>query len=598
MAVSAPSAIHEDVQFKGYDPQVVRGLVTFVKPYWRPLLFSLFLMAITSAASVAGPYLVKLAVDEGIEAGSLPTLRNLVLIYLTIAILQWSAIYGRVFIMSRVGQSIIYDIRSQLFHHLQRLSLSFFSHYSVGRIIVRVINDVSVLREFITWAMLAIARDLFVLIGIVFTMVRMNPRLSLLTFSVIPLIIFMTRLFRNRAREYYRETRKAISWVNSVLAENINGLRVVQAFSREDRNYAYFREVVNRNNLDVNLKAARLAAFFFPGVDFLGITAMALVVWLGGSAVLGEQISPGTLIAFVLYINRFFDPIRDLSRRFDSFQSTMASGERILNLLNSSIEVRDTPDAIEMPTIRGEIRFQNVSFHYSDDPAPVLRHIDLVIPAGQTVALVGKTGAGKSTLIKLVARFHDPTEGIVRIDGYDLREVTQQSLRRQFGIVLQDPFLFSGTVRENIRFGRLNASDEEVENAAKAVGADEFIRQLPQGYNTPVEEGGAILSVGQRQLISFARALLADPRILILDEATSSVDTQTERMIQAALSRLLNGRTSLIIAHRLSTITNADRILVIENGQIIEDGTHTELMQKRGIYCNLYSLRFEDEAPN
>lgn len=598
MAVSAPSAIHEDVQFKGYDPQVVRGLVTFVKPYWRPLLFSLFLMAITSAASVAGPYLVKLAVDEGIEAGSLPTLRNLVLIYLTIAILQWSAIYGRVFIMSRVGQSIIYDIRSQLFHHLQRLSLSFFSHYSVGRIIVRVINDVSVLREFITWAMLAIARDLFVLIGIVFTMVRMNPRLSLLTFSVIPLIIFITRLFRNRAREYYRETRKAISWVNSVLAENINGLRVVQAFSREDRNYAYFREVVNRNNLDVNLKAARLAAFFFPGVDFLGITAMALVVWLGGSAVLGEQISPGTLIAFVLYINRFFDPIRDLSRRFDSFQSTMASGERILNLLNSSIEVRDTPDAIEMPTIRGEIRFQNVSFHYSDDPAPVLRHIDLVIPAGQTVALVGKTGAGKSTLIKLVARFHDPTEGVVRIDGYDLREVTQQSLRRQFGIVLQDPFLFSGTVRENIRFGRLNASDEEVETAAKAVGADEFIRQLPQGYDTPVEEGGAILSVGQRQLISFARALLADPRILILDEATSSVDTQTERMIQAALSRLLIGRTSLIIAHRLSTITNADRILVIENGQIIEDGTHSELMQKRGVYYNLYSLRFEDESPN
>lgn len=595
MAVTAPSTVHEDIQFKGYDPQVIRGLMAFVQPYWKPLLFSLLLMAITSAASVAGPYLVKLAVDEGIDAGSLPRLRNLVLIYLAIAVVQWAAIYGRVFIMSRIGQSIIYDIRSQLFHHLQRLSLSFFSHYSVGRIIVRVINDVSVLREFITWAMLAIARDLFVLIGIIFTMLSMNPRLSLLTFSVIPLIILITRLFRSRAREYYRETRKAISWVNSVLAENINGLRVVQAFSREDRNFAYFRDVVNRNNLDVNLKAARLAALFFPGVDFLGITAMALVVWLGGSAVLGEQLSPGTLVAFVLYINRFFDPIRDLSRRFDSFQSTMASGERILNLLNTPIEVEDAPDAVEMPPIRGEIRFQNVSFHYSDDPTPVLSHIDLLIPAGQTVALVGKTGAGKSTFIKLVARFHDPTEGVVRIDGYDLREVTQQSLRRQFGIVLQDPFLFSGTVRENIRFGRLNASDEEVEAAARAVGADEFIRQLPQGYDTPVEEGGAILSVGQRQLISFARALLADPRILILDEATSSVDTQTERIIQAGLSRLLDGRTSLIIAHRLSTITNADRILVIENGQIIEDGTHSELIQKRGVYYHLYRLRFEDE---
>lgn len=595
MAVTAPSTIHEDVQFKGYDPQVIRGLLNFVKPYWKPLLISLLLMAITSAASVAGPYLVKLAVDEGVDGQSLPTLRNIVLLYLTIATLQWSAIYGRVFIMSRLGQSIIFDVRSKLFHQLQRLSLSFFSHYSVGRIIVRVVNDVNVLREFITWAMLAIARDLFVLIGIVITMFSMNPRLSLLTFSVIPLIILSTRLFRERAREYYRETRKAISWVNSVLAENINGLRVVQAFSREDKNYFYFRDVVNRNNLDVNLKAARLAALFFPSVDFLGITAMALVIWLGGSAVLGEQISPGTLVAFVLYINRFFDPIRDLSRRFDTFQSTMASGERILNLLNTPIEVQDASDAIEMPPIRGEIRFENVSFHYSDDPTPVLRNIDLTIPAGQTVALVGKTGAGKSTLIKLVARFHDPSQGIVRIDGYDLRRVSQQSLRRQFGIVLQDPFLFSGTVRENIRFGRLNASDEEVEAAAKAVGADEFIRQLSHGYDTPVEEGGAILSVGQRQLISFARALLADPRILILDEATSSVDTQTERMIQAGLTRLLNGRTALIIAHRLSTITNADRILVIENGKIIEDGTHTELLQKRGVYYHLYSLRFEDE---
>lgn len=595
MAVTVPSSIHEDVQFKGYDPQVIRGLMAFVKPYWTPLLVSLILMAITSAASVAGPYLVKLAVDEGVDGQSLPALRNIVLLYLTIATLQWSAIYGRVFIMSRVGQSIIFDIRSKLFHHLQHLSLSFFSHYSVGRIIVRVINDVSVLREFITWAMLAIARDLFVLVGIVITMFSMNPRLSLLTFSVIPLIILSTRLFRKRAREYYRETRKAISWVNSVLAENINGLRVVQAFSREDKNYTYFRDVVNRNNLDVNLKAARLAALFFPSVDFLGITAMALVVWLGGSAVLGEQISPGTLVAFVLYINRFFDPIRDLSRRFDTFQSTMASGERILNLLNAPIEVQDAPDAIEMPAIRGEIRFENVSFHYSDDPTPVLRNVDLKIPAGQTIALVGKTGAGKSTLIKLVARFHDPSEGTVRIDGYNLRQVTQQSLRRQFGIVLQDPFLFSGTVRENIRFGRLNASDEEVEAAARAVGADEFIRQLPHGYDTPVEEGGAILSVGQRQLISFARALLADPRILILDEATSSVDTQTERMIQAGLNRLLKGRTSLIIAHRLSTITNADRILVIENGEVIEDGTHAELIEKRGIYYHLYSLRFEDE---
>lgn len=594
MTASTAANATEDLNFKGYDPQVVRGLMQFVKPYWKPLLLSLALMVVTSAASVSGPYLIKVALDEGIGRQSLPTLRTTVLIYLAIAILQWSTIYARVYIMSRIGQSIIFDIRSRLFHHLQQLSLSFFSYYSVGRIIVRVINDVSVLREFITWAMLAIARDLFVIIGIVITMLAMDPRLSLLTFSVIPVMILITIVFRKKAREYYRQTRTAISWVNSVLAENIHGLRVVQAFSREDMNYAHFRDTVNRNNLEVNLKASRLAARFFPAVDLLGITAMALVIWLGGSAVLGEQITPGILVAFVLYINRFFDPIRDLSRRFDSFQSTMASGERILSLLAAPIEVSDSPDAQPIGEIKGEISFEQVCFHYPDDDQPVLENINLHIPVGQTVALVGKTGAGKSTLVKLVARFHDPIQGSVKIDGQDLRSVTQKSLRSQFGIVLQDPFLFSGTVMENIRFGRLDASDDEVISAAKMVGADEFITKLPHGYHTQVEEGGAILSVGQRQLISFARALLANPRILILDEATSSVDTQTERLIQAGLAKLLKGRTALIIAHRLSTITNADRILVIEEGHIVEEGSHNDLMDKRGIYFDLYSLRFEE----
>ncbi len=594
MTASTAANTTEDLNFKGYDPQVVRGLMQFVKPYWKPLLLSLALMVVTSAASVSGPYLVKVALDEGIGRQSLSTLRTTVLIYLVIAILQWSTIYARVYIMSRIGQSIIFDIRSGLFHHLQQLSLSFFSHYSVGRIIVRVINDVSVLREFITWAMLAIARDLFVIIGIVITMLAMNLRLSLLTFSVLPVMILITIVFRKKAREYYRQTRTAISWVNSVLAENIHGLRVVQAFSREDMNYAYFHDTVNRNNLEVNLKASRLAARFFPAVDLLGITAMALVIWLGGSAVLGEQITPGILVAFVLYINRFFDPIRDLSRRFDSFQSTMASGERILSLLAAPIEVSDSPDAQPIGEIKGEISFEQVSFHYPDDDQPVLENINLHIPVGQTVALVGKTGAGKSTLVKLVARFHDPIQGSVKIDGQDLRGVTQKSLRSQFGIVLQDPFLFSGTVMENIRFGRLDASDDEVISAAKMVGADEFITKLPHGYHTQVEEGGAILSVGQRQLISFARALLANPRILILDEATSSVDTQTERLVQAGLAKLLKGRTALIIAHRLSTITNADRILVIEEGHIVEEGNHNDLMDKRGLYFDLYSLRFEE----
>jgi len=585
----------DDLPQKGFDPQVTRQLFTFMKPYQGQIIFALFLMAVTSMASVAGPYLVKMALDDGIRAGSLPTLRLAVLLYLAAAILQWSAIYFRVYLMARVGQSIIYDLRSQLFTHLQELSLSFFNHYSVGRIIVRVINDVNMIREFITWAMLAIARDLFTLIGIIIVMLSMNLQLSLATFSVLPLMVLITVLFRKRSRENYRKTRAAISWVNSVLAENINAVRVVQSFSRQTYNFNFFQNEVNLNNLQTNLKAVKLASLFFPAIDFLGSLAMALVIAIGGSAILGDPVTPGVLIAFTLYINRFFDPIRDLSQRFDTFQSTMASGERIIALLNAPVEVQDAPDASQLPDIQGKIHFDHVSFHYSDDPTPVLEDINLVIKSGQTVALVGKTGAGKTTLIKLVARFHDPTTGTLRVDGYDLRTVNQDSLRSQMGIVLQDPFLFSGTVRENIRFGRLEASDTEVEAAAEAVGADDFIRNLRLGYDTPVEEGGVILSQGQRQLISFARALLADPRILILDEATSSVDTQTERVIQQALSRLLKDRTSIVIAHRLSTVINADLILVIQDGHVIEQGTHNELLARHGTYFNLYSMRFEDQ---
>jgi ATP-binding cassette subfamily B protein/subfamily B ATP-binding cassette protein MsbA len=418
-------------------------------------------------------------------------------------------------------------------------------------------------------------------------------------------MIWATVVFKKRARDNYRRVREAISWVNSVLAENINAVRVVQAFSRESMNYAYFRDDVNQNNLITNLNAARIASAFPSVIDLLGTVASALVVWVGGIAVLGtgsqgeDAITAGVLVAFILYIDRFFDPIRDLSRRYDSFQSTMAGGERIFQLLDAPMEVTDAPDAIEMPFIQGEVSFENVSFYYEDDDFTegdglVLDQIDLRVPAGQTVALVGETGAGKSTLVKLVSRFHDPTEGFVKIDGYDLRRVTQSSLRRQMGIVLQDPFLFNGTVAENIRFGNLEASDEQVQEAARAVGAHDFIAKLRKGYDTPVEEGGALLSGGQRQLISFARALLADPRILILDEATSSVDTQTERTIQSALARLLKGRTAFVIAHRLSTITHSDRIVVIHDGRIVEQGTHAELVEKRGYYFQLYSSGFED----
>jgi ATP-binding cassette subfamily B multidrug efflux pump len=579
---------------KGYDPNVARRLFAYARPYSGKLILAMLFMLGASAAAVAGPYFVKVAIDSGLSAGDYNALRYTILAYLIVAVLHWVFTYYRVNLMAWVGQAVIYDLRTDLFDHLQELSLGFYSRYSVGRVITRVINDVEVLRDFLTWAVLAITRDIFTLILIIIVMLSMDFRLALITFSVLPFMALATIIFRRYSRPAYRKVRAAISWVNSVLAENVNGVRVVQAFSRQKYNYENFANYVNRYHLERSIYAAKLASFFSPVVDVLGAIATMLVVWLGGSAVLGNQITAGVLVAFVLYIGRFFDPIRDLSRRFDALQSTMAGGERILALLDTEVEVRDAKNARDLPPIKGEVRFESVSFHYADDPALVLDNINLDVRAGETVALVGETGAGKTTIVKLLGRFHDPTSGCVRVDGFDLRTVTQRSLRRQMGMVLQDPFLFNGTVKENILFGRLNAGDEDVIAAAKAVGAHDFIMGLKNGYDTSVEEGGVLLSVGQRQLISFARALLADPRILILDEATSSVDAQTEQIIQRALETLLKERTSFVIAHRLSTITKADRIVVVDGGRIIEQGTHEELLAKQGMYYELYKTGFQE----
>lgn len=596
IAITPPAYVtqSEELYDKPLDPQVARRLLGFIAPYKWEMLWSVILMLVSTISSVIGPYLVKIAIDDGLIARNPIALRNAVLIYLGAAVIRWGFIYWRVKIMAKVGQSVIYDLRKTLFAHLQKLSLGFYSHYSVGRVITRVINDVETLREFITWAVLAIARDLFALVGIIIAMLALNVKLSLITFATIPLMILATYIYRKRARFAYRRVRAAISWVNSVLAENINGIRVVQAFSRQAYNYTNYSDFTNRYHLQTVISAAKIAASFLPVVDVLGALATAAVIYVGGTAVLGESITAGMLVAFVLYIERYFDPIRDLSRRFDTLQSTMAGGERLLDLLDTPVEVKDAVDALELPPIQGDVRFENVSFHYADAPTPVLRQINLFVPAGSTVALVGETGAGKTTLVKLLSRFYDPAEGVVQVDDYDLRTVTQDSLRQQMGIVLQDPFLFNGTVKENIKFGRLEATDAEVESAARAVGAHEFIVNLKNGYDTLVEEGGVLLSVGQRQLISFARALLANPRILILDEATSSVDTQTEQLIQKALATLLKGRTSIVIAHRLSTITNADQIVVIHDGAIVEQGTHGELIKKGEMYYDLYQSGFQE----
>lgn len=598
--LSVPARPDEDtVLGKAYDPHITRRLLQYVRPYQRQILIALLWQTVAMTAYIAGPYLIKIALDSGIAARNLTVLAQVVGFFVVAACIQWIGTFLRVRIMAVVGQSIIYDMRRQLFEHIQSLSLGFFSRYAVGRLISRVINDVGVLREMITWAILAVLRDFFDLFGTTVAMFLLNWQLTLLSFLVLPLMGVATEVFRRRARQSYRIVRSAVGWVNAVLNENIVGVRVVQSFSREDYNFEVFAREVNGNLLKATNRASLLISLFFPTVDFIGSIALGVVLYVGGLAVLGAfgintTFTAGTLVAFALYIDRFFNPIRDLSQRYNTFQATMASSERIFELLDTQVEVRDAPDSRELPPIRGDVEFQNVSFHYSDDPTPVLEEIELSARAGQTIAFVGETGAGKSTLVKLISRFYDPTTGAITVDGIDIRAVTQNSLRRQMGVVLQDPFLFSGTIRDNIGYGALDAPDDAIIAAAQAVGADEFIMAQEKGYATLVGEGGAILSGGQKQLVSFARALLADPRVLILDEATSSVDTQTERIIQSALERLFKGRTSFVIAHRLSTITRADKIVVIDKGRIIEQGTHAELLEKRGRYFDLYTMAFAD----
>ena len=583
----------DDVLGKAYDARIARRLLGYLKPQQRQVSLAMLLMVVATAGDLAGPYLVKLALDDGVAHGDRAALLASVLAYLGVYAAWWLTTRARIGIMAIAGQTIIFSLRTELFDHLQALGLGFFSRHAVGRLISRVVNDVSVMRELITWALVAVARDVLTLIGLVVAMVALDWRLSLLTFLALPIMGIATELWRGRAREAYRWTRRSLSKITGTFAENIAGVRVVQSFSREGHNYRRFADEVNRDNLDANVYSALLSSVFFPAVDFVGSLAVALVVWIGGAQVLGHAITPGVLVAFVLYIDLFFNPIRDLSQRYNTFQATMAAGERIFEVLDTEAEVVDAPDAVEMPRIAGRVAFEQVDFAY-EDGLPVLSDVSFEVQPGQMVALVGETGAGKSSLVKLLGRFYDVTGGRVCLDGIDVRRVTQRSLRGQLGVVLQDTFLFGGTVADNIRFGRPGAIAEEIVAAAEAVGADEFIVKMPQAYDTEVEEGGAVLSVGQRQLISFARALLADPRILILDEATSSVDTQTEKKIQAVMATLLEGRTAFVIAHRLSTIVKADVILVIDDGRIVERGTHHELLAERGRYYELYTLAFEE----
>jgi ATP-binding cassette subfamily B protein/subfamily B ATP-binding cassette protein MsbA len=581
---------------KAYDGRLVRRLLMFMAPYKVRLIAAVILMIVTSLLSVAGPWIIGKAIDAGIRTGNTRIFQIWTFAFLIAATAEWIFNRSRIAIMAYVGTRVVADMRSNLFRHLHKLSHTFHINYSVGRLMSRLISDVGVLQDFVTWSITGLARSIFILIGIIGVMLLMNWQLALIAFSVLPLMFLLTNYWRKHVRHAYRATRRRLALINGYLNESISGIRVTQSFVREDLNAAHFDDL-NHSYLDANVEATRLSALFFPGVDFMGSVATALVVGVGGWLVLGDALTAGALVAFVLYVERFFDPIRELAQRYNTFQATMAAGERIFTLLDTMPDLEDGPGAVDLPPIEGEVVFDRVDFGYKPQE-PVLRQVSIHADPGQRIALVGETGAGKSTIIRLLARFFDVTGGNIRIDGYDVREVTMASLRSQLGIVLQDSFLFGGTIADNIRYGRLDADDAAVVAAAEAVGADEFIRQMADGYLTDVGENGVNLSVGQRQLISFARALLADPRILILDEATSSVDTATEKLIDRALDRLMADRTSFVIAHRLSTIVNADQIIVLDNGRIVEAGNHADLLAQRGRYYHLYTMQWASENPD
>lgn len=591
----------ENILGKAYDNKVVMRLFSYLSGNYKHAILSLIAVIIYTIANVCIPLFIMLGIDQGINNGSVTALHVIGIGFLFLTLIHFGANYLQFVFVAKVGQEILYALRLHMFNHLQALSPSFFHRTPVGRIMSRSQSDVLQLQELFEMMVVSLA-DILSLGGIIIVMLVVDWQLALVSLSIIPILFLVLGYWQRFARRSFMRIRRAIAMVNGEYNQNITGVRVVQSLNRQDENLKHFNEL-NREHLNANLQASRFSGGLQPTVELLiGIGLGFGVVLFGGVLAQRGDLDWGVLVAFALWIQRFFEPVRHLTMQYSQFQRAMAAGVRLFELIDLEPEINDDPNAIKMPTVEGNIQFKNASFHYVEG-VEVLQNIDLEIKAGENVALVGSTGAGKSTFVTLIHRFADVTEGSILIDGYDLKEVERQSLVNQMSMVLQEPFLFSGTVKENIRYNHDSATDEDVYNAAKAVGADEFIRALDNGYDSVLAERGVNLSVGQRQLLSFARAVVGDPRILILDEATASIDTHTEVLIQNALQKILKGRTSIVIAHRLSTIRNADKIVVLDHGKVAEVGNHEQLLNKRGVYSRLYAINYgldnddTDEAP-
>jgi ATP-binding cassette subfamily B protein len=562
-------------------------LARLAYPYRRRAVYSVIAMVAVTLSSLAVPYLLKVAIDGGIGAKDLTVLTWVIVAFVGVSLVNLGASYLQTYLSSWVGSHIIYDLRRQLFAHLQKLSLDFFSRQKTGWIVSRLTNDIDALDQLVTDGVTTLVTNSLTFVGAIAFLFILDWRLALATLTIMPLLIGGTLIFRAKSARAYAQVRNKIGDVSAHLQESISGIRVLKAFRREQSDYERL-DVANAAYRDVNMRTVVQSGLYFPFVEFISAAAVVIVLWYGGTLIGGNTLQIGVLVAFIGYLNSFFDPLQQLSQLYNTFQASMAAVQKIYTVLDTEPDMLDAPDAVDLPDVRGEVELRGVTFGY-DPEHPVLHDVDLRIPAGKTVALVGATGAGKSTVIKLLARFYDPIAGAVLVDGHDLRQVTASSLREQLAVVPQEAFLFSGSVLDNIRFARPSADPDEVKRVARIVGVHDFVESLPDGYDTEVQEGGSALSTGQRQLISFARALLADPRILILDEATSSVDAESERRIERAMEVLFSGRTSVIVAHRLSTVRYADEILVIDGGRVVERGTHDELVAAGGRYAGLYA---------